>query len=314
MKAFFLSAKNYGAFYAALSGLLFGLIGYFGISVVNANISVSTMLFWRFLVSSLFIFVLLIPQPNALKVPLYELIKVFFYGIAFYGGTSIFYFIAAKYIGSGLAMVLFFTYPAMVMFINFVLYRQKVSRIYYLALLIILIGMLCLMRGSQFNFNLIGLSMALLSALFYALYIIASKTSPVPPLVSTLWVSLGSAFTCLIAAILEKTFVVPFAVSVWINICGIGIICTALPIVLLLKGLKQISSLQASILSVLEPVFVVIFGILLLNEKVNFMQAIGVFVLLFGALLSLLNNRFEGKSKLKGTHEIPNKISPLAHD
>jgi len=304
-----LSIKNYGAFYAALSGLLFGLIGYFGVSVINANISVSTMLFWRFLVSGLFIFLLLLPQLNSLKYGFNEIAKVFFYGIAFYGGTSIFYFVAAIYIGSGLAMVLFFTYPAIVMLINFIFYKQKISRVYYLALLIILIGMLCLVRGSHFSFNLMGLTMAVLSALFYALYIIASKASPVPPLISTLWVSFGSAFTCLIAALIENTFTLPLNMHIWANICGIGIICTALPIVLLLKGLKQISSLQASILSVLEPVFVVIFGILLLGEEVNLTQAIGVIILLSGALLSLLNNRFDKKNKFSVPNEALNKVS-----
>ncbi|CDZ78406.1 Inner membrane transporter RhtA [Legionella massiliensis] len=288
-----MSLKSNGAFFAALSGLFFGLIGYFGISVIDANISVPNMLFWRFMVSSLFIFILLIPQLNKPKTKPIESVKVIFYGIAFYGTTSICYFISAQYIGSGLAMVVFFTYPAIVMLIDFLLYKQKISKVYYLALVVILIGMICLASGSKLTFNFIGLAVSILSALLYALYIIASKNSPVSPLVSTFWVSIGSALTSLIAALIYHSFTIPQSLSVWRNILGIGIICTALPIVLLLQGLKHISSLQASIMSVLEPVFVVIFGILLLGEKINLMQALGIVILLSGALLSLLSNRFD---------------------
>ncbi|MBA2652236.1 MAG: DMT family transporter [Tatlockia sp.] len=289
--------KNNGAFYATLSGLFFGLIGYFGISVIQENISVPNMLFWRFLISSLFIFFLLLPQLNSLKKTPIETLKVILYGLSFYGSTSIFYFMAAKYTGSGLAMVIFFTYPALVMLFNYILYKQKINRIYYLALFIIFIGMLCLVSGSQYTFNFLGLGFGLLSAVLYALYIIVSKNSTLAPLVSTFWVSLGSALICLVAALLQDSFRVPGQLSVWLNILGIGIICTALPIVLLLKGLKHISSLQVSILSVLEPVFVVIFGILLLGEKINLTQGLGILVLLSGALLSLLSGRFDGISK-----------------
>ncbi|MDI9818815.1 MULTISPECIES: DMT family transporter [unclassified Legionella] len=285
--------KNYGALYAALSGLFFGLIGYFGVSVMNAGISVYTMLFWRFFISGLFMVFLLLPRFRGSQ-PYFsskETIKVVFDGAAFYGTCSILYFIATKYIGSGLAMVIFFTYPAIVMLINFIFYKQKVNNYYYLALVIIFIGMAGLVNGSEFHFNFMGIGLSLLASLLYALYIISSKNSPVPALLSTLLVSIGAMLICLFAALAEHSFLVPLDYHVWFNILGIGIICTALPIVLLLNGLKHISAVQASILSVLEPVFVVIFGILLLGEKINFIQAAGVATLLTGALLALLTQK-----------------------
>lgn len=251
------------------------------------------MLFWRFLVSSLFIAALLIPQTKKLNFDLTELVKVTVYGALFYGTCSILYFMATRYIGSGLSMVIFFTYPSIVLLINFLFFKQKISKIYYLALIIIFSGMLLLINGSKLHFNLIGVGLSLLSAFLYALYLIASKGILVPALVATLFISIGAMLISLIAAVLENTFFIPTHLDIWFNICGIGIICTALPIVLLLKGLQHISSLQASILSVLEPVFVVIFGIILLGEQISLIQGLGVIVILAGALLSLLSYRFE---------------------
>ncbi|OEH46488.1 hypothetical protein lpari_02504 [Legionella parisiensis] len=51
-----------GSIYAILSGFLYGFIGYFGISAMNGNLSASTMLFWRFLISSMIILIIMLPK------------------------------------------------------------------------------------------------------------------------------------------------------------------------------------------------------------------------------------------------------------
>ena len=66
---------------------------------------------------------------------------------------------------------------------------------------------------------------------------------------------------------------------------------TVIPILLMLYGLKYISSEKASILSVLEPVFVVIFGILLLGESLRFLSAVGIVLILAGALMTLFSHK-----------------------
>lgn len=286
-----LSTNRMGVLYVLLSGLFFGLLGYFGISAMNANLSVYNMLLWRFLVSSVFIFILIAPQIRLLTVNKAELLKVFFYGMAFYSTTAIFYFVASVRLGSGLAMVIFFTYPAFVILINMLLYRTRVSKIYLVALSIITFGMLLLMNAGFGKFNLQGILFSIFSALLYAVYVVVSKKSPVAPLPSTFALTIGCVVTCFLAAQADHSLKLPDTIKLWFNIGGIGIICTALPIFFLLKGLKYLSAAQASILSVLEPVFVVIFGIILLDERIDFTQTIGVIALLCGALLSLLNDK-----------------------
>ncbi|WP_065230263.1 DMT family transporter [Legionella erythra] len=284
-------SRSKGILYCLLSGLFFGLIGYFGINVIHDHISIYTMLFWRFTVALIFIAFIMLPQLNRLQFSARDFMTILCHGIFFYGTCSILYFMAAKYIGSGLAMVVFFTYPALVMLLNKLAYQLPFSLIYCVSLLIIFGGMVFLVQGGEFHFNSLGLLLSVLSALLYAFYILASKKSRVSPLPSTLILCLGCMIVSLITALLDHSFTVPDTLSVWANIFGIGILCTALPILLLLNGLKLISSTQASILSVLEPVFVVIFGILLLGEQVSLIQMLGVIIILCGSLLSLLNER-----------------------
>lgn len=176
-------------------------------------------------------------------------------------------FLASLYIGSGLAMVVF-TYPVVIMLLNY-FYGQSIPKVYYLAILIILFGMV-FMVDLDASFNLWGMVFAIASAFFYACYIIGSKRNLLSPNMSTFMVCLGCTVTSFFVSFLITLFIVPTSTTVWVHLFGIAVIATVIPILLLLYSLKYISSEKASILSVLEPVFVVIFGVLLLGEKFSF--------------------------------------------
>lgn len=287
------SREYLGMLYAILSGLLYGFLGYFGMSIIRDDISVTNMLFWRFLISTLFIALLLIPKFNKLQDNPKELFKVFLYGIAFYSISSMIYFFASEYIGTGLAMVIFFCHPAIVLLINYLFYKTKITKIYYLAITLIFLGMCCLIDLHELKLDIFGIVLAILSAVLYAAYIVVSKRNTVSPLNSSFMVSLGCTVTCAVLSLMDNSLTVPKEMGVWLNILGIGILSTAVPILFLLLALKYIDSEKVAILSVLEPIFVVIFGILLLGETVSVLQLIGIITVLSAALLTMLSHRFK---------------------
>ena len=284
-----LSNQNKGELYAISSGFCYGFVGYFGMTIINSGISVFNMLFWRFFISALLMLIILLPKYKMIFQSGEDNLKVIFCGMAFYGASTTIYFIASKYIGSGLAMVILFTYPAIVMLFNVLYHKLHISKSYYIAFLLLIIGLVCLIDMHV----LIGISLGLASSFFYACYIIASKKISIPPTVSTFMVSIGCMTTCLISSIIDSSFSIPESIEVWCNIISISMICTALPILLLLEGLKYISSEKASLLSVLEPVFVLILGIALLNEQVTRIQIIGSIMLLLAAIITLLSDKNE---------------------
>lgn len=287
----FLSHEHKGSLYAILSGFLYGLLGYFGVTIMAADFSVTTMQFWRFAISSLVVCVLLLPQLKTIKEDPKEMLKAFFLGAFFYSGSAIIYFYAAKYIGTGLGMVIFFTYPAFVMILNYLLYKTKIPKSYYVALSMIVIGMVMLIDIYAVKLDIVGIGLGIITALFYAGYMVFSKKNRITPMVSTFMVSLGCMVTSLIVSLFNHSFATPTTLNVWMNVCGMGIICTAVPILLLLQAMKYLSSEKASILSVLEPVFVMLFGVLLLGEKVSIMQTMGIVIILSGAVLTLFSQK-----------------------
>lgn len=283
----FLSFEQRGIFYAIASGLCYGLMGYFGISIVESGSSVYNMMFWRFLGSGVFTALVLLRYGSITESPK-DLLRVALIGACIYCPGSIAYFLSGKAIGTGLAMVIFFIYPAIVVLINWLFYKTRVYRTYYLAVGMILLGIVLLADIGEAAMDWVGIGFAIASAGFYAIYIVLSKGNQISPVASTFVVSLGCASVALICAVADDSFFVPTTWVVWVDIVGLGVICTAIPILLLLESMKYISSEKASILSVTEPVFTVIFGMILLGEIISINQAVGIVALLIGALTTLL--------------------------
>ncbi|MGE3319185.1 MAG: DMT family transporter [Candidatus Berkiella sp.] len=277
-----------GSVYAILSGVLYGLVGYFGITLMQ-DFSIANTQFWRFLISALFIIIFFAKQCLQSKDSLSAMLKTFCFGGLFYALAACIYYVSSEYIGTGPSMVIFFTYPAIVMLLNSILYKQHVPKIYYAAILLVAFGMTQLIDLKECQFDLLGIGLAVLSSFAYACYVIVSKKIEISPVMSTVSLSLGGAFACLCYSLWDHSFIIPTTGTQWVLIFSFAIFTTAIPILLFLESLKKISSEKASILSVTEPLFVVIFGILLLEEAVDIAKVIGIVAILAGALMTLSN-------------------------
>lgn len=291
-----LSDENKGLLYCILSGLMYGGLGYFGIMVLNSNMSIANMLLWRYVISSCFIFMILLPKIKYMRFESSIFIQQLAIGFFIYAPFSFLYFESSLLIGTGLAMVIFFTYPAFVMALRWAFYGKKIPRIYHASIITIFCGLLLLMEIKDMKADIWGSILALASAFLYAIYIVGtnSKINTSPPLTASFTISIGGVLCSLLIAIYDGSCYVPTSLEVWQNMVGIGIIATAIPILFLLEGLRYVEAEKASILSVLEPVLVFFIGVMALNEEVSFNQGIGASVILVGALLVQFDKRKHG--------------------
>ncbi|MGD9592055.1 MAG: DMT family transporter [Candidatus Berkiella sp.] len=287
MKSF--SSEQSGSLLAIGSGLLYGLVGYFGIKLMDANHTIANMQFWRFFISSVFVLIFILKQSKRLNDSAKVLFKIFIFGGIFYSSAAGLYYIGSRYIGTGPSMVIFFIYPVFVMLINWLIFKNKISKTYYAAITIIIVGLLQLVDMSELKVDLLGIGITVLSSMSYAAYVVCSKNIQISTLGSTLMVSLGCAAACLIFAIADNSFMVPVNIEQWSIVLAFGLFTTAIPMLLFLEAIKRISAEKGSILSVTEPIFVVIFGVLLLDEVLNMQKLIGVAIILSGALLTIIN-------------------------
>ena len=301
----FLSNRKTGVIYALGSGICYSLIGYFGITLIKGGSSVYNMLFWRFLISIACTLIMLVPQYKTLIFLTKDNFKIMLSGIFFYSTSSIIFFISGVYIGTGLAMIIFFIYPAFIMIINIFLYNAPFSKTYFIAFLIIIIGLVFLVDIQNAAFNILGVVVGVIAAILYAWYIIVSQQVVINPLLATLFVSIGCAITCFIFALIDSSLMMPKDFKNWLDVLAIGLICTTLPILLLLIAMKYIDAEKAAILSVLEPVFALMVGVTLLDEKVTGTQIIGIMIVLGGSIMILLHNVPKKANVDSNIHVVP---------
>jgi drug/metabolite transporter (DMT)-like permease len=274
----------------AISATLYGFLAFLGTQLIRAHFSIENMLFWRFFIAAIWMLgyytfqkrkTFLKELPN-----IRALIPIFLLGAICYSGSCGFYFLATQYTGTGLAMVIFFSYPMMVAILVWFTDRRAISISLITALIAISFGLFLLKGPSSHSINLLGISFALLAALSYAFYVFGTKwtVKTIDSGLSTIVVCLGCATAFLLITLLTHTFVITHSIRDWLYIIALSIIATAIPIQLMLEGLKSINPVHASVLSVLEPLVTVGVGIILLSETISFIQATGCIIILISAL------------------------------
>ena len=115
-----------GILLVALSAASFGFIPVFAKIAYSSGTSTYTLLFLRFLVATVFMFVFLLVK----KLPLptkKEMLIFFLLGAIGYAGESFCYFTALNYASSSTVALLFYTYPALVMLGSASVFKEKIT-------------------------------------------------------------------------------------------------------------------------------------------------------------------------------------------
>lgn len=283
------NAQTKGTILVALSGIFYGGLGLFGTKLQMQHVSMSSMLFWRFLIGFLFLMLIYAKTIDfqTLATIKYDYKKFLFATIS-YSGSSLFYFVACRYIGTGMGMVIFFSYPVFVTLFTWMFTAWRLSWCVLLSLMAVMTGLFLLKGQGHQALQWTGLAFGFAAAFSFGCYIYGSKklTFTIDTRTQSLLLCAGNALLFLIFALFSDGHLdVLHGTQSWVYALALGIIATALPVQLLLDGLKYIGAIKAAILSVLEPIVTVIVGSILLHEMIAPVQFLGISLLLAGTLI-----------------------------
>lgn len=79
----------------------------------------------------------------------------------------------------------------------------------------------------------------------------------------------------------------------WLLYVFLGFLCTPLNLILLFLGIQKTTASDASLLSIISPILIIIGGVLFLNEKVNKMEKIGIAITVAGTIMTVIQPFFE---------------------
>lgn len=221
--------------------------------------------------------------------------------LALFGGggfTATMLLISYSYfcIPPGTTIVLNFTYPILVALISALFFREKLRLPSMLALLLAVAGVALISGlgsgGSVLGTNpALGVPLALLSGLAYAVYFLAGKHASYAKLdtsVSNFYITGSAALLCFAIALFTGRFRLPPTGFMWIVLLSGGILGYMIGLRLLLAGIRLLGSATASALNTLEPVFASVTSVIVFREAMGPLKMIGAALVLFGALIVIL--------------------------
>lgn len=282
-----LDSERTGLMLVFLSAVGFGTLGIFGIYAQRADLSIPTVLVFRFLFATIVVWAFLAWRGRLALLHGRALLIALGLGAFGYATQSGLYFVGLEFMTAGMVAIVLYTYPVFVVILAVALIGERVSRSMLVALCFALGGIVLVTGANPAGASLVGILVVLGAALAYAAYITLSRAMlmTIDPIVLTAYVlpAAGTSFVVIGTAGGELT--IPQTLSAWTILLCLGIFATAIPVVAFFAGLKQIGASRAGIISTAEPPVTVALGAVLFAEPVTTATVIGGILILIGVII-----------------------------
>jgi len=212
-------------------------------------------------------------------------------------GCTLLLYSSYEYISPGLATTLHFMYPLYVTVYEAIKSRKSPGKIRLTGLALGLIGSSLFLDMGEGGANLLGFTLALLSGVTYAAYIVAlSKEAqkPMPLFRLILVVSISGVFLCGTTGLATGKLVFSMPPMAWVCAIAVALLAAVVGGVLFQKGVREIGGANSALLSLFEPITSVVFSVLLLGDKLSLLNVMGSVLILGGlALISICDAKKE---------------------
>src|SRR3954447_8205346 len=280
-----------GLLFVLLSAAGFGAMPIFAKQAYAAGVGLTALLALRFAMASATLWALILLRRRGLG-SLRALALAGALGAGGYAVQAALYFGALQRIDAGLASLLLYAYPALVTVGAFALRRESPTRRKLGALALATGGVaLVLAGGGAGAVDWLGAAMALGSAAFYTVFILASdrvagEAAPVPFAAA---VATGAALSFAVAALLGGGIHAGGEGVMWTAM--IASVSTVMPIVLFMAGLARVGPSTAAIASTVEPPLTVALAWMVFGETLGPVQLAGGALVLSAVVLLQLRAR-----------------------
>lgn len=218
-------------------------------------------------------------------------------------GTLLLITYAYLRIPAGLTIVLNFTYPVFVMLITLVSKKERVTAVKFNSPLLALCG-IALISNASFggSVNAVGVLIALVSGVVYAVYFIAGREGAYASLetpVSNFYITASACLWSLAAALVFGRFSLPADWVMWVILFFEAFLGYVVGLRLLLIGIKLLGSVSASALNTLEPAFASLTSMAVFGEAMGLLKGCGVVLVLAAAVIGILTLKREDPKRLQ---------------
>lgn len=282
-----MEARTRGVGYAIISAVGFGTLAIFGRYADIVGLSLVTLLAFRFLIATPAIWLPLAAMGRLGRLSGQTLLVAIGLGTVGYAAMSFLFLYGVNLTGAGLASILLYVYPAMVVVMAATFLDETITWRTVLSVGLALSGVVLVTRGQPTQVDPLGVGVLLLAALVYATYATISRwvLETVSPPVLSAHVIPGAAVTFILVGAVSGDLQIPATATEWGLVVGIAIVATAIPILGFFMAVGTIGASRTSIVSTFEPVATVLLGVILLGEPLTSGTILGGIAVLAGVLM-----------------------------
>lgn len=281
-----------GIINGAIASASYGTNPLFALPLFSSGVGINSVLFYRYAIAVIIYGVWLkFVKKLSLHITLKEFFPLFIMGL-FFSLSSLTLFEAFKYIEAGIACTILFIYPVVVAVIMSLFFKEKMTKTVIVSILLTFTGIVMLYHGKPgVSLNIHGVTVVLISALLYALYIVGVKNISTIKHMNSLKMSFYVMLFGLLVYIVNLKFCTQLQILdkpiLWFYVTGLALLPTIISIETINIAIKLIGSTKTAILGALEPLTAIFFGILFFNEHLTLRISIGVLLVLFGVFLAV---------------------------
>jgi drug/metabolite transporter (DMT)-like permease len=282
-----MSTARRGVGLAVLSAAGFGTLAIFGRLAELVGLSIPTLLAFRFALAVPLVWGYLAWRGRLRVLQGRQLVIAVALGAVGYAAMSGLFLWGVALTNAGLAGILLYTYPAIVVVIAVLFLDEHVTRRTVVAVLVALAGVALVSGAQPRGIDPLGVAVLLVAAVVYATYISVSRIvlDDIDAATLTAHVIPAAALSFVAYGTVTETLVVPTAPAQWGVILGIATLATAVPILAFFSAIAIIGASRTSIVSTFEPVFTVALGVALLGEPLTPATVVGGLAVVAGVLL-----------------------------
>ena len=216
-----------------------------------------------------------------------ELKSIILLGV--FGGAVPILLLYASYnfISTGLATTLHFIYPFMIVLVSALLYREKIPMLKIASSVVVTLGIF-LFADIETVSDTAGITLALLSGIFYSFYVIYIDRSGLDTMnyvKLTFYVMLIMSASVFVFGAVFGGLSFKMTRSAWIFAAVISLIVTLGAMPLFQAGVRYEGASTAGIMSTIEPITSVAIGVTFLGETVGISQLMGIGMIIMGIAL-----------------------------
>lgn len=286
-------SRTKGFIYGSISAATYGLIPLFALPIMAKGVYFDSILCYRFLIAALSIACLMVIRKESFRVHRRQLLTLGGLGCLF-ASSAMFLFWSYSLMAAGIASTILFLYPVFVAILMTTLFREKISWLVHLAILIALSGVALLYMGDGGGkISIGGIIIVLFSALTYALYLIVVNKSNVQNMG-------GLKLTFYAMSVASCLFFVKAlsgqglqALPDWqsgLNLVLLGIIPTVVSCVAMVYSVQYIGSTYTAVLGAFEPLTAVCVGVFVFGEPFTPALSAGITLIILAVTIIILSN------------------------